>query len=72
MMPARKIESSPGHRVLVHECDGCGAPAPFGEHVDLRRALATGDVKHAGRWLCGWDTETQRPVCRDETERRLG
>lgn len=51
-MPARTVESSPGHRVLVHECEVCGAPAPFGTSVDLRKALATGNVKHAGQWHC--------------------
>ena len=52
MMPVRSVESSPGHRVVVHECEVCGAPAAFGIGVNLRRALETGDVKHAGRWFC--------------------
>lgn len=51
-MPVKSVESSPGHRVLTHTCEMCGAPASFGEGVDLRRALATGNVAHAGKWFC--------------------
>jgi len=52
MMPVRSVESSPGHRVIVHTCEDCGAPAPFGFKSNLRRALATGNVEHAGKWFC--------------------
>jgi hypothetical protein len=53
-MPARTTESSPGHRVMVFDCDTCGGPASFGLGANLRDALRTGDVSRAGRWLCGW------------------
>lgn len=42
-------------RVLVFICDGCGGWARFGRGVNLRKALATGDVSHAGEWTCGPD-----------------
>jgi hypothetical protein len=62
-MPARSTESSPGHRVMVFDCDTCGGPASFGEGVNLREALRSGDVSKAGRWFCGIDTATKRFVC---------
>lgn len=52
MMPVKSVESSPGHRVLLHFCEDCGAPASFGFNSNLRRALATGNVDHAGQWFC--------------------
>lgn len=42
MTRAREVESSPGHRVLVHWCR-CGGWAAFGRGVTLRRALACPD-----------------------------
>lgn len=60
-MPVRSVESSPGHRVMVETCDVCGAPAPFGEGVNMRAALRTGDASKAGRWFCGWVDGA--PVC---------
>jgi hypothetical protein len=52
MMPVQSVLSSPGHRVIVHTCEVCGAPAPFGFNSNLRRALSTGNVQHAGKWYC--------------------
>ena len=54
MMPVRTVQSSPGNRVLVHTCDhpGCEEWGCTGFGVNLRRALETGDVKHAGKWFC--------------------
>lgn len=52
MMPVQSVESSPGHRVMVHTCEVCAEPAPFGHEVNLRRALATGKVEYAGKWFC--------------------
>jgi hypothetical protein len=66
MMPVRSVESSPGHRVFAHDCEVCGAPAAFGIGVNLRRALETGDVKHAGKWWCGYDPMTGEMFCRKE------
>ena len=53
-MPARSVETAPGHRVMIFTCETCGAPASFGEGVNLREALSSGDVTRAGRWFCGW------------------
>ncbi|WP_157970131.1 hypothetical protein [Pelagibacterium sediminicola] len=63
-MPVQSVESSPGHRVIVTTCEGCGARADFGEDVDLRRALSSGDKRYAGRWWCGWDVQERKPVCK--------
>ncbi len=52
MTPVKSVESSPGNRVFQFTCEVCGAMATEGFGVDLRRAMATGDVKHAGRWYC--------------------
>lgn len=54
-MPARSVESSPGHRVMEFTCEDCGAPAIAGVDCDLREALRTGDATKAGRWYCGLD-----------------
>lgn len=54
-MTVRSEESAPGKRVLVFICDGCGGWARFGRGVNLRKALATGDVGHAVEWTCGPD-----------------
>lgn len=54
-MTVRSEVSAPGIRVLVFICDGCGGIARFGRGVNLRRALATGDVSQAGEWTCGPD-----------------
>lgn len=53
-MPLRTVQIEGGTRVLVTTCEACGASAPYGEGVDLRGALRTGDVSKAGRWWCGW------------------
>jgi hypothetical protein len=53
-MPARTVQPSPGHRVFEFTCDTCGGPASFGEGVNLREALRSGDVSKAGRWFCGF------------------
>lgn len=49
---ARRVATG-GGMGIEHPCGLCGAKvAPFGSGVSLRAALATGDAKRAGKWLC--------------------
>lgn len=45
-------EYRPAARVFIFTCEVCGGPACFGVGVNLRRALTTGNVDHAGKWYC--------------------
>lgn len=70
MMPAVLRQSGPKFerdgeiitpRALLANCETCGAPAPFGEGVNLRRG-------EAGRWFCGWSDGRPKCIAQDETE----
>jgi hypothetical protein len=52
MMPVQSYQIPGGARVLIFTCDVCGKPACYGEGVNLRAAIATGNVKLAGDWRC--------------------
>lgn len=36
----------------ITTCEVCGASAPFGEGVNLRRAIAERKAELAGKWWC--------------------
>lgn len=51
-MPLRSVEITPGNRVFVRECDGCGLPnAPFGTG-SIHEAIRTKDPSKVKVW-CG-------------------
>jgi hypothetical protein len=53
-MPVASHQIAGGARVLIFTCDepGCSKPACYGVGVNLRAAIATGNVKLAGDWRC--------------------
>ncbi len=57
-MPVRSHRIPGGATVLIHTCEICGAPAPFGRGVHLRAALAARSsaeaVRLAGQWYCAF------------------
>lgn len=66
MMPVRSHQIEGGSKVLLFTCDVCGIPASFGEGVNVRAALSTGDVKKAGFWFC----RDHHPQTKDMGERK--
>ena len=65
----KRIVATGGH-VFLHRCDvaGCGADAPFGYGVEMRRAqvrLDAGDPAGAKRFLGKWYCREHRPPGRD-------
>lgn len=59
MSPAIYTDSSPDQWVILHYCEVCGKPASFGFNVNLRKAMATGKVEHAGQWYCAEHLNTK-------------
>lgn len=66
MMPVRSHQIEGGSKVLLFACDVCGAPASFGEGVNVRAALATGDVKKAGTWYCAAHCDPTATIASEE------
>lgn len=53
VVPTAKRVATPLGFALDHPCGACGAAvAPFGFGVSIRAAMATGDRRRAGLWLC--------------------
>lgn len=57
-MPAAFERNDRGKVNFVHTCEVCGKWASYGYSVQLRKAMALGDPKKAGRWFC----QEHRPV----------
>jgi hypothetical protein len=51
-MPTENVKTFGDIYRMVHTCEVCGEPANYGFGCDTRKALATRDPRHAGRWYC--------------------
>lgn len=46
-------------RAMLATCEGCGAPAAFGEGVNVRQGAS-------GRWFCSWADGRPKCIAQDE------